>query len=341
MSDHIDTDAMETESGTDDSPRNRREFLGKAAVAAAVTTVAGMSMSKSASAANGDDMRIGLSNTGSNTTELTGGSTFQVTNGNSAAGAAIYGTTNATQGIGVRGHASGTEGIGVYGRNTGSGGIGVYGEHNNTATSGTGVVGTSNNGPGVSGSGSTFDVLANGSGRVLLASNGVANPPTGGSSAGTIAKDSAGNMWVCVVTGNPGTWRKIAGATTSGSLHLLAAPKRVYDSRPGEPPTVNPKEPLAGATRTIDCKQNSSGVPANATGLVLNITVVALSANGFLSVSPGGAGFTGTSTMNWTSTGTIIANGVTVGAGPSATIDITVGGGGNTHFIVDVFGYYL
>ena len=341
MTDHIDTDTTETEIGPDVSPRNRRDFLGKAAIAAAVTTVAGMSMSKSASAANGSNMVIGLSNSGTNTTTLTGGSTFQVTNGGSAEGASIYGTTNATQGIGVRGHASGTEGIGVYGRNTGTSGTGVYGEHNNTSTPGTGVIGISNNGTGIIGSGTSFDLLANGSGRVLLAKNGVANPPAGSSTAGTIAKDSAGNVWVCVATGNPGTWRKIAGATTSGSLHLLPAPKRVYDSRPGEPPAVDPKQPLAGATRTIDCKQNSSGVPANASGLVLNITVVTLSANGFLAVSPGGTGFTGTSTMNWTAPGTIIANGASVGSGPNATIDITVGGGGNTNFIVDVFGYYL
>ena len=146
---------------------------------------------------------------------------------------------------------------------------------------------------------------------------------------------------MCVASGNPGTWRKIAGPATSGSLHLLPAPKRVYDSRPGEPPAVDPKTPLSAGTRTIDCKQNSSGVPANATGLVLNVTAVTLTAFGFLSVSPGGAGFTGTSTLNWTTIGTIIANGVTVGAGPNATIDVTVGGSGNTNFIVDVFGYYL
>ena len=75
-------------------------------------------------------------------------------------------------------------------------------------------------------------------------------------------------------------------------------------------------------------------------GLVLNVTAIALSAGGYLSVSPGATGFSGTSTLNWTTVGATVANSVTVGAGAGATIDVTVGGGGNTNFIVDVFGFY-
>jgi hypothetical protein len=342
----IDTDvvAESADSNASENPRGRRDFLGKAAIAAAVSTVAGLSMSKAASAANGDTMIIGASNSGTLTTALSGGSTFQVTNGGTAGAggrvASLYGTSSATNGVGVIGNAVGPDAIGVYGRSGGSQGNGVYGEHNNTSTSGTGVRGVSNFGIGVVGSGSTYDFQAAGTGKVLLTGNGVANPPAGSSLVGTIAKDSTGNLWACVASGTPGTWRKLAGVTTAGSLHLLETPTRVYDSRAGEAPAVTPKTALSNATRTIDCTENSSGVPTGATGVLLNVTAVSSTANGYLSVTPGGAGFTGTSTINWTAAGAIVANGVTVGTGTGATIDVTVGGGGTANFFVDVYGFY-
>ena len=135
---------------------------------------------------------------------------------------------------------------------------------------------------------------------------------------GEVIADANGDLWVCIVAGSPGTWRHLAGTSTSGSLHLIT-PKRVYDSRPTEAPTaIGPKTSLAAATRTIDCTGNSSGVPSNATGLLLNVTAVTISANGFLAVTPGGAGFTGTSTLNWAAAGTAVANSVTVAAGAPA-----------------------
>ena len=228
---------------------SRRDLFGKAAIAAAVTTVAGLSMAKSAAAANGDVVNVGAAETGTATTSLGGGSTFLVTDGTStgvtgtgAREGSIYGRTTLFQHVGVLGWASGTEGWGVYGKssgtsgrgvyglNTATGGVGVYGEHNNTSTSGNGVIGVSNFGVGVAGSGTTYDFHAQGSGKLLLAGTGVTNPPTGGV-AGTIAKDSAGNLWVCVAPDTPGTWRKLAGPSTAGSLQLLASPKRVYSSR--------------------------------------------------------------------------------------------------------------
>jgi hypothetical protein len=151
----------------------------------------------------------------------------------------------------------------------------------------------------------------------------------------------AGDLWTCVVAGSPGSWRKLSGPSAAGSLHLLP-PKRVYDSRPADPPLdIAPKIPLAAAaTRTIDCTLNASGVPAAARGLLLNVGVVSASGAGFLSVTPGGTGFTGTSVQNWNGPGVAIANGVTVGAGPGATIDVYAGAGA-TDFFVDVFGYYI
>ena len=107
---------------------------------------------------------------------------------------------------------------------------------------------------------------------------------------GEIINDAEGNMWVNVAAGTPGSWLRLAVPTTSGSLNLLASPKRVYDSRVGALPAIDPKTPLTNLTsRTIDCKGNASGVPAGARGVLLNVTVVTLTANGFLAVTPGGA----------------------------------------------------
>jgi hypothetical protein len=58
-------------------------------------------------------------------------------------------------------------------------------------------------------------------------------------------------------------------------------------------------------------------------------------------VTPGGTGFTGTSSLNWSAVNAVIANSVTIACGTGATVDLTAGGGGATNVLVDVFGYYL
>lgn len=214
---------------------------------------------------------------------------------------------------------------------------GMYGY---TGMSGAGVVG-SGQGTGAVG------VLALGVGANLELLPAGAAPSTRSDAhrLGQVIVDTTGDAWVCVVAGTPGTFRKLAGAATSGSLHLLPSPKRVYDSRAGELPAIEPKSPLLNlAPRTVDCTANTSGVPANATGVLLNVTAISITANGFLAVTPGGTGFTGTSTLNWTAAGAVIANSATTACGTGANagkIDVTAGGGGSTNAIVDVFGYYL
>jgi hypothetical protein len=93
--------------------------------------------------------------------------------------------------------------------------------------------------------------------------------------AGDVVEDSTSTLWLCVGGGTPGKWRKLGGPDTAGQFHLLAAPARIYDSRPGTFPSVGSKTPLnAGQSRTLDATVNSSGVPAGATGAVLNLLVV-------------------------------------------------------------------
>ncbi len=155
---------------------------------------------------------------------------------------------------------------------------------------------------------------------------------------GELVEDSSGDLWLCVVAGNPGTWRKVGGPATSGQLHLLNAPVRVYDTRPTAPPlTILPKTPLvANTARTVDATGNSSGVPTAATGVLINITVTQGVAAGFLTAWPQGT-WPGTSSINW-SAGQTIATTTVTRCGPNATFLVLANSA--TDFLVDVIGYY-
>ncbi len=311
-------------------PRSSRRNLLKLAGAAAVGTAAAVATNAlPAAAADGSSILLGQDGTANNSyTTVTGinftganpdGVVLKVQDGTSwSASTAAYPAA-----IGGWASVTGKTRNGIYGYTQWSDHAGVVGY---------GSFGTP---------GSIGGRFAGARAAVNIVSSGTAPTVVGvAHETGDIIRTDDGDLWYVAASGSPGSLRKLAGTSTSGSLQLLATPKRVYDSRVGELPATAPKTALTGGTRTIDCTLNSSGVPAGARGLVLNVTALSLSAGGYLSVSPGAAGFSGTSTLNWTVNGAVVANSVTVGAGAGATIDVTVGGGGNANFIVDVFGFY-
>jgi hypothetical protein len=159
------------------------------------------------------------------------------------------------------------------------------------------------------------------------------------SDMGALWVDHEGNWWAATADGTDSKWRKFAGPGTAGTLHLLSAPKRVYDSRPGEPPLIDPKSPLSPSIpRTIDPKGNSSGVPANAQGVVITLTVTGTGGGGFAAVWPSGA-HPGTSNINFTGANQTIATTTVVGLAAGATFQLLASIA--THVIIDVIGYYL
>ena len=82
-------------------------------------------------------------------------------------------------------------------------------------------------------------------------------------------------------------------------------------------------------------------MPAGATAIMYNVTVVNTVASGWLSVNPGGVASTATSTINWGSSGTVLANGTMVALDANRGITVACGGtGASTNFIIDVTGYY-
>jgi hypothetical protein len=300
------------------SRRNMLKLAGAAAVGA-VAAAAGSAHPAAADDPNDVTLSTSKTSTASTVISYIGGTTPSTN-----IFTAHDGVTGSFYPAGLGGYATGTRvNTGVYGYSSGDN-AGVVAYANGNAAVGLRAVGSSR-------------------ANVLLDAQGAAGPLRAvDHSEGEVVCDSNADLWYCVAAGNPGTWVRLAGPSTSGSLQLLATPTRVYDSRANTLPAVDPKTPLTNlVSRTIDCKANSSGVPAGARGVLLNVTVIAISPNGFLAVTPGGAGFTGTSTLNWSAAGAVIANSATSACGTAATIDVTAGGGGTTDVIVDVFGYYL
>ena len=126
-------------------------------------------------------------------------------------------------------------------------------------------------------------------------------------------------------------------------LNLLAAPVRVYDTRPGNLPNTGPKTPLVGGTpRTnIAANNNGSGVASGSRAILANVTVVNTVGSGFLLLYKNGISVPLASTINWFGTGQVLANGTTVALDSQARFSAFVGSGAQTDFFVDVLGYYV
>jgi hypothetical protein len=199
-----------------------------------------------------------------------------------------------------------------------------------TASNDTALFVGSNNGYGIEAVGAAGNALFFGSG----------GSPLGFPAwAGTLVVDGEGNWWGATASSDvDGQWRKLAGPGTSGSLHLLAAPIRMYDSRPGEVPPIEPKAPLApNAARAIDVTANASGVPGAARGALITLTVTGTGSPGFASAWPTGP-WPGTSSINFTTASATIATTTVVGlAGGTFQILSNT----STDVLIDVIGYYI
>ncbi len=128
---------------------DRRRFLTRAGVAAAVGAVAGLSSHHRAAADDGGTFLIGVNNSGPSTTSLTGGSTLAVDEGTSLNDACIsvsqsddggafgvYATTSGTSSkVAVQGENSATYGNALAGFNFATNGTGVMAYNNGSSGS--------------------------------------------------------------------------------------------------------------------------------------------------------------------------------------------------------------
>ena len=259
------------------------------------------------------------------------GAAGNATSGNSAYG--VLGTAGTGSfAIGVSGSA-GTDAVGVSGAATGASSVGVYG----ATDAGFGVVGLSLTG---------IDLVAIGTGRLLQNLSGFIGAPTSGSYLiGEQIRDNNGDLYICVVSGTPGTWHKVltVSQTNTGIISLLSAPIRLLDTRSG---VGAPKSTwTSGSVHTLQVTGVSVGgiqVPNGAIGVVGNVTVVQPNGGGDLRLYPASAPLPGTSSINFAS-GQIIANGVIVGLDINGQMNIKVDMPANTatNVLFDASGYIM
>lgn len=338
---------------------SRRTLLkwGGVGAAAAIAAAGGAALTtQTAHAADGAFLTLGnASNTAEHLTELT-------YNGSEATPTAMQVTIANDDSTGIFGQAgnatSGNTAYGVYGTaGTGAGAYGVVGLAGVDAVgvngiavgsaSSVGVLGSTDAGFGVVAMSSTgIDFAALGTGRLLQNLSGFVGAPTSGTYViGEQIRDNNGDLYICVVSGTPGTWHKVLTVSSgnTGIISLLSAPIRLLDTRSG---IGAPKSSWAsGSVHTLQVTGVSIGgiqVPNGAIGVVGNVTVVQPTGGGDLRLYPASAPLPGTSSINFAS-GQIIANGVIVGLDNNGQMNIKVDMPANTaiNVLFDASGYIM
>ena len=137
----------------------------------------------------------------------------------------------------------------------------------------------------------------------------------------------------------------VAKATTAGSAYTAVSPCRILDTRTATGPTAG--MPVSGGstldvavTGTFTCGSGVT-VPANATAVVMNLTVTAPTANGFIALYPTGTP-SSTSDVNF-NTGQTWANLTTTQVSSGGKVTVSDGqpsASSTVHVILDLEGYY-
>jgi hypothetical protein len=111
-------------------------------------------------------------------------------------------------------------------------------------------------------------------------------------------------------------------------------PVRVVDTRSGLGGVSGIQAATTTQTWTI---ANSNGVPANAVGLVGNLTAAFYTESGYLAIFPGGTAWPGNSTVNFSPASSAWANFFVVLFGAAGNVSVYMGA--TSHVILDVVGY--
>ncbi|MHA3704228.1 hypothetical protein ACXR2U_18810 [Jatrophihabitans sp. YIM 134969] len=121
-------------------------------------------------------------------------------------------------------------------------------------------------------------------------------------------------------------------AATTASFTPLPTPTRIADSRNGSGLT-----PFVGATTQTLAVRELSGVPADATAVIANVTVASATASTYVTAWSGAEARPGVSTVN-AGRGDIVANRALVPLDPDGDAAF-FNAGGTTNLVVDVVGY--
>ena len=126
--------------------------------------------------------------------------------------------------------------------------------------------------------------------------------------------------------------QSVSAAPPGASAFHGVSPLRVLDTR--TPGTAKPESGSYNSVRIAGL----AGVPSSATAVVLNVTAIDASGQGYVTVFPWGAALPNTSNVNIKNSGQMVPNLVTVRLGTDGKVGLYTSISAN--LLVDVFGYY-
>ena len=133
-----------------------------------------------------------------------------------------------------------------------------------------------------------------------------------------------------IVTPSTATGFVASFTPTTGNDLFVVTPCRLVDSRGG---------PALAAGAHTYALGGRCGIPVTATALVLNVTAVTPTGNGFVVLHPAGRPAPSTSTLSFRA-GKTRANNAIGTWNEAGEITVTMNGAGSIHLLIDVFGYF-
>ncbi len=158
--------------------------------------------------------------------------------------------------------------------------------------------------------------------------------PTGSLGWPTSSQISAGGVLTATFEHGSLKFPQDGGSTTfsAASTYHAVTPARILDTRTTSAVAAYGTIPLQVA--------GAAGVPADASAVVLNLTMATPTAPGYLTVWPTGSAVPVVSNLNFLP-GQTIPNLVTVKVGTGGKVSIFNGASGPSHVVVDIAGYYV
>jgi hypothetical protein len=185
----------------------------------------------------------------------------------------------------------------------------------------------------------------------LMLVPGAAAVPAVAHQAGEMYVTTDGSLWYCYTSGNPGSWKQLAGTGASPTLTVLSQPRRIVTTLPTPAnPILSPNGsrdfPIAGVAVG---SPPAVAVPGGAKAVIGNVTAYKGDASfnplggGFLRVFPAGGTGGNTSTLSWVSPQATPANFFMSGlsAGGSVTVLLVQESTGSVHVTLDIVGYFM
>ncbi len=155
-----------------------------------------------------------------------------------------------------------------------------------------------------------------------------------------VVSDLAGDGTVTLTNGSRGTVQLLADVqgwfgSSAASGYVPTDPARLLDTRSGD---GAPRQAVAAGQSLVLQVRGRSGVPARASAVALNVTVVSPQAAGFVSVAPQAT--TASSNLNFVR-GQVSPNLVLTDLAPDGTVTLTNGSSAPLHLLADVQGWFV